>query len=37
MVAFIETLPGSVQQLWSEGNWTLGVLPVGTVLPPPDH
>jgi hypothetical protein len=31
MVAFIETLPGSVQQLWSEGNWTLGVLPVGTV------
>ncbi len=30
MVAFIETLPDSVQQLWSEGNWTLGVLPVGT-------
>lgn len=29
MVAFIETLSGSVQQLWSEGNWTLGVLPVG--------
>lgn len=29
MVAFIETLPHSVQQLWSEGNWTLGVLPVG--------
>jgi hypothetical protein len=29
MVAFIETLPSSVQQLWSEGNWTLGVLPVG--------
>nr|WP_068008548.1 hypothetical protein [Nocardia pseudobrasiliensis] len=30
MVAFIETLPESVQQLWSEGNWTLGMLPVGT-------
>lgn len=29
MVAFIETLSPSVQQLWSEGNWTLGVLPVG--------
>jgi hypothetical protein len=29
MVAFIETLPDSVQQLWSEGNWTLGLLPVG--------
>ncbi len=29
MVAFIETLSGSVHQLWSEGNWTLGVLPVG--------
>ncbi|RMI28743.1 hypothetical protein EBN03_29230 [Nocardia stercoris] len=30
MVAFIESLPDTVQQLWSEGNWTLGVLPVGT-------
>ncbi|MBF6329047.1 hypothetical protein IU452_11005 [Nocardia transvalensis] len=30
MVAFIETLPDTVQQLWSEGNWTLGMLPVGT-------
>ncbi|MFF0493799.1 hypothetical protein ACFYTQ_32670 [Nocardia sp. NPDC004068] len=30
MVAFIETLPETVQQLWSEGNWTLGMLPVGT-------
>lgn len=31
MVAFIESLPDSVQQLWSEGNWTLGMLPVGSV------
>ncbi|WP_245556112.1 hypothetical protein, partial [Nocardia cerradoensis] len=30
MVHFIETLPTTVQQLWSEGNWTLGMLPVGT-------
>ncbi|WP_228535450.1 hypothetical protein [Nocardia sp. BSTN01] len=30
MVHFIETLPATVQQLWSEGNWTLGMLPVGT-------
>ncbi|NKY87001.1 hypothetical protein HGA07_15315 [Nocardia veterana] len=30
MVHFIETLPQPVQQLWSEGNWTLGMLPVGT-------
>jgi hypothetical protein len=30
MVAFIETLPMPVAQLWSEGNWTLGMLPVGT-------
>ncbi|WP_067878885.1 hypothetical protein [Nocardia vermiculata] len=30
MVHFIETLPHTVQQLWSEGNWTLGLLPVGT-------
>ncbi|BCK59041.1 hypothetical protein NWFMUON74_68130 [Nocardia wallacei] len=30
MVAFIESLPDSVQQLWSEGNWTLGMLSVGT-------
>ncbi|MBL1072913.1 hypothetical protein JK358_00725 [Nocardia sp. 2] len=29
MVAFIESLPDEVQQLWSEGNWTLGMLPVG--------
>nr|WP_256255951.1 hypothetical protein [Nocardia seriolae] len=28
MVAFIESLPDTVQQLWSEGNWTLGMLPV---------
>ncbi|MTE14825.1 hypothetical protein GLP40_18885 [Nocardia sp. CT2-14] len=31
MVAFIESLPDTVQQLWSEGNWTLGMLPVGSV------
>ncbi|WP_228805149.1 hypothetical protein [Nocardia higoensis] len=31
MVAFIETLPDTVQMLWSEGNWTLGMLNVGTV------
>ncbi|WP_245567413.1 hypothetical protein [Nocardia vinacea] len=31
MVAFIESLPDSVQMLWSEGNWTLGMLNVGTV------
>ncbi|WP_433712419.1 hypothetical protein ACQP2U_40410 [Nocardia sp. CA-084685] len=30
MVAFIESLPDSVQMLWSEGNWTLGMLNVGT-------
>ncbi|MCP2276351.1 hypothetical protein [Nocardia amikacinitolerans] len=30
MVAFIETLPDTVQMLWSEGNWTLGMLNVGT-------
>ncbi len=30
MVAFIETLPDTVQMLWSEGNWTLGMLSVGT-------
>ncbi|RJO76745.1 hypothetical protein D5S18_10830 [Nocardia panacis] len=30
MVAFIETLPDAVQMLWSEGNWTLGMLSVGT-------
>ncbi|WP_280354633.1 hypothetical protein [Nocardia otitidiscaviarum] len=29
MVAFIESLPDTVQMLWSEGNWTLGMLPVG--------
>ncbi|MEU6584598.1 hypothetical protein [Nocardia sp. NPDC046763] len=31
MVAFIESLPDIVQQLWSEGNWTLGMVPVGAV------
>ncbi|MGK8521024.1 hypothetical protein ACRS6B_05430 [Nocardia asteroides] len=31
MVAFIEALPDTVQMLWSEGNWTLGMLSVGTV------
>ncbi|QLY34966.1 hypothetical protein H0264_37865 [Nocardia huaxiensis] len=31
MVAFIESLPDEVQQLWSEGNWTLGMLHVGSV------
>ncbi|MEV0249472.1 hypothetical protein AB0H76_22925 [Nocardia sp. NPDC050712] len=30
MVAFIESLPDTVQMLWSEGNWTLGMLSVGT-------
>lgn len=30
MVAFIENLPDAVQMLWSEGNWTLGMLLVGT-------
>lgn len=30
MVAFIESLPDTVQQLWSEGNWTLGMLHVGS-------
>lgn len=30
MVAFIETLSDTVQMLWSEGNWTLGMLSVGT-------
>ncbi|TQM29951.1 hypothetical protein [Nocardia bhagyanarayanae] len=30
MVAFIETLSDTVQMLWSEGNWTLGMLNVGT-------
>ncbi|MFC9896969.1 hypothetical protein ACFVMC_25060 [Nocardia sp. NPDC127579] len=31
MVAFIESLPDTVQMLWSEGNWTLGMLSIGTV------
>lgn len=31
MVAFIESLADTVQMLWSEGNWTLGMLPVGSV------
>lgn len=30
MVHFIERLSPSMQQLWSEGNWTLGMMPVGT-------
>ncbi|WP_082392897.1 hypothetical protein [Nocardia arizonensis] len=30
MVAFIESLPDTVQMLWSEGNWTVGMLAVGT-------
>lgn len=30
MVAFIEHLPDTVQMLWSEGNWTLGMLSIGT-------
>ncbi len=30
MVAFIEALSDTVQMLWSEGNWTLGMLSVGT-------
>ncbi|WP_084505581.1 hypothetical protein [Nocardia harenae] len=30
MVAFIESLPDIVQMLWSEGNWTLGMLSIGT-------
>lgn len=30
MVAFIESLPDTVQMLWSEGNWTLGMLHVGS-------
>ncbi|MFR9750579.1 hypothetical protein ACL02S_06040 [Nocardia sp. 004] len=30
MVAFIEALSDNVQMLWSEGNWTLGMLPCGT-------
>lgn len=28
MVAFTEGLPSKLQMLWSEGNWTLGSLPV---------
>ncbi|MGN2635435.1 hypothetical protein ACTD5D_04420 [Nocardia takedensis] len=30
MVAFIESLSDTVQMLWSEGNWTLGMLSIGT-------
>ncbi|WP_410871234.1 hypothetical protein [Nocardia sp. A7] len=30
MVGFIESLSDTVQMLWSEGNWTLGMLPVGS-------
>ncbi len=30
MVGFIESLTDTVQMLWSEGNWTLGMLPVGS-------
>ncbi|WP_371830482.1 hypothetical protein [Antrihabitans cavernicola] len=28
MVAFTEGLPAKLQMLWSEGNWTLGSLPI---------
>lgn len=30
MVGFIESLSDIVQMLWSEGNWTLGMLPIGS-------
>lgn len=30
MVAFIESVPPHVQMLWSENQWTLGSLPVGS-------
>lgn len=30
MVGFIESLTDTLQMLWSEGNWTLGMLPVGS-------
>ncbi|NNH75483.1 hypothetical protein HLB23_37510 [Nocardia uniformis] len=30
MVAFIESLPDTVHMLWSEGNWTLGMLHVNS-------
>ncbi|APE37602.1 hypothetical protein BOX37_30870 [Nocardia mangyaensis] len=30
MVGFIESLSDTVQMLWSEGNWTLGMLPIGS-------
>lgn len=29
MVAFTEAIPDHVQMLWSEGQWTLGSMPVG--------
>ncbi len=30
MVAFTESIPDHVQMLWSEGEWTLGSIPVGS-------
>ncbi|RVW01713.1 type III secretion system chaperone family protein [Rhodococcus spongiicola] len=30
MVAFTETVPPQLQALWSEGQWTLGSLPIGS-------
>ncbi|MDH6280574.1 hypothetical protein M2284_001596 [Rhodococcus sp. LBL1] len=30
MVAFTESVPPQLQMLWSEGEWTLGSLPVGS-------
>jgi len=30
MVAFTQSIPAHVQMLWSEGQWTLGSIPVGS-------
>jgi hypothetical protein len=30
MVAYTESIPPHVQMLWSEGEWTLGSIPVGS-------
>ncbi|NGP09416.1 hypothetical protein G6038_28895 [Rhodococcus sp. 14C212] len=30
MVAYTESIPAHVQMLWSEGEWTLGSIPVGS-------
>ncbi|NKU38600.1 hypothetical protein GS901_04580, partial [Rhodococcus hoagii] len=30
MVAFTESVPPQLQMLWSEGEWTLGSLPIGS-------